>query len=532
MTPVFTNPIPSLTLVTYRRGVPLRARLVAGMLMRAAILVAPLVVKRFSLKTLNRDIELLQSENFRASLLLGRLRANADSVRRRDDEIGGLRDSSAAPKLRSAIAQLLLLSDSLNQLTTADSMARVGATASYAAVGAAARDVRDLFNVSLSAMERGDYARVDTLSITRVRPTLARLAEAVGVAEERLRTETATRVDGAGEETAQAREVSLYALLLALAFATVVAAWIVFSISRPVADLQYGMERVASGQFDHKLAVASRRTDEFGRLAESYAAMAQRLGELDRLKAEFVSMASHELKTPLNVILGYLTLLDDGVYGPLNDKQREVVHTLERQSHSLNRLVRQLLDVSKYDAGGATLNLQPLNTRAFFAEVENSLGVLAHQRGVTFSVTAAVGMPAEVWWDRDRMTEAIGNLVTNACKFTPRGGVVALHGDGEPGMVRIEVRDSGVGIPAPELPHVFRKFFQAGNQEATSVAGTGLGLAIVRGIVEAHGGSVHVSSEVGVGTTFTIMLPQRAPSARRLPAAGATAAATALQSTT
>jgi signal transduction histidine kinase len=523
VTPVFADPKPSLPLVTHRRGVPLRVRLVLGMLMLAAILVAPLVVTRFSLKQLNTTIELLQSENFRASLLLGRVRANADSVRRSDDQIGGLRDSTGAPKLRAAVASLVLLSDSLSRLKAADA---------YAEVGVSVREVRDLAAASLAAMQRGDYDRVDTLSSTQVLPTLARLAEAVSAAESELRIETAKRVRTAGMETAQARTVSLYALMLALAFATLVAAWIVFSISRPVADLQYGMERVASGQFDHKLAIASRRRDEFGRLAESYAAMAQRLGELDRLKAEFVSMASHELKTPLNVILGYLTLLDDGVYGPLNDKQREVIHTLERQSHSLNRLVRQLLDVSKYDAGGATLNLQPLNTRAFFAELETTLVVLAHQRGVTFSVTASVGMPAEVWWDRDRMTEAIGNLVTNACKFTPRGGVVALHGDGEPGVVRIEVRDSGVGIPAPELPHVFRKFFQAGNQEATSVAGTGLGLAIVRGIIEAHGGSVHVSSEVGVGTTFTIQLPQRAPASRRLPAAGATAAATALQSTT
>jgi len=141
-------------------------------------------------------------------------------------------------------------------------------------------------------------------------------------------------------------------------------------------------------------------------------------------------------------------------------------------------------------------------------------------------------MPSEVWWDRDRMTEAVGNLITNACKFTARGGVVALHGDGEPGAVRIEVRDSGVGIPAPELPHVFRKFFQAGNQEATSAAGTGLGLAIVRGIIEAHGGSVHVSSEVGVGTTFTIQLPQRAPTPRRVVTAGAFAAASVLPSST
>lgn len=523
MTPVFANPKPSLPLLTHRRGVPLRVRLVVGMLVLAGILVAPLIVTRYSLKQLLGDIEQLQSQDFRASLLLGRIRATADLARRADDQNVGLRDTTGVQPLRDAVAGLRLLSDSLITLT---------AGRSYARVREVVREVEIVSQESLQAVLTGDFTRLDSLSSKRLRPTLETLNEQVELAETELRVETSKRVNGARDEAAQARRVSLLALFLALAFAAIVAAWIIVSIARPVADLQYGMERVASGQFDHKLEVASRRRDEFGRLAESYAAMAQRLGELDRLKAEFVSMASHELKTPLNVILGYLTLLDDGVYGPLNDKQREVIHTLERQSHSLNRLVRQLLDVSKYDAGGATLKLQPLNTRAFFAELENSLVVLAHQRGVTFSVTAAVGMPAEVWWDRDRMTEAIGNLVTNACKFTPRGGVVALHGDGEPGAIRIEVRDSGVGIPAPELPHVFRKFFQAGNQEATSVAGTGLGLAIVRGIVEAHGGSVHVSSEVGVGTTFTMLLPQRAPSSRRLPVAGASATATALQSTT
>jgi signal transduction histidine kinase len=527
VTPVFTRPKPTLALVTHRRGVPLRARLILGMVVLATILTAPLVVTRYSLKSLFNEIEQLQSQDFRASLLLGRLRATSDLVRRADDQIGGLRDSSGVPALRTAVTTLRVLSDSLMHLT---------AGPSYASVDSAVRDVARLTSVSLEAMSRGEFDRVDTLSVQRVRPSLQALVESVAKAEGTLREETAKRVNSARDETVQMRRASLLALWLALLVATIVAGWIVISIARPVADLQEGMERVASGKFDHKLEVASRRRDEFGRLAESYAAMAQRLGELDRLKAEFVSMASHELKTPLNVILGYLTLLDDGVYGSLNDKQRDVVHTLERQSHSLNRLVRQLLDVSKYDAGGATLQLQPLNTRSFFAELENSLVILAHQRGVSFHVTAADGMPAEVWWDHDRMTEAISNLVTNACKFTPRGGVVALKGDGEPGSVRIEVRDSGVGIPAPELPHVFRKFFQAGNQESASVAGTGLGLAIVRGIVEAHGGSVHVSSEVGVGTTFTILLPQRAPASRRLsqpaPAVAAPIVTAALPSTT
>jgi signal transduction histidine kinase len=503
--------------------VPLRVRLVVGMLMLASILVAPLLLTRVSLSRLFAEIEQLQSQDFRASLLLGRLRATSDLVRRGDDQIAGLKDSSGAPMLRGALSDMRRLADSLQGIVP-------GPT--FSAVDLAVREVQQSADLSLRAMDIQDFARMDDLSGIALHPALQRLSTAVIDGESAVRLETSRRVSSARDETARAKRVSLTALWTALLFAAIVAAWIIVSIAQPVADLQHGMERIAAGQFDHKLAIAPERGDEFGRLAESYAAMAARLGELDRLKAEFVSMASHELKTPLNVILGYLTLLDDGVYGPLTDKQRDVVHTLERQSHSLNRLVRQLLDVSKYDAGGATLNLQPMDSRAFFAELENSLVVLAQQRGVLLSVTAADGMPAEVWWDRDRMSEAVGNLITNACKFTPRGGVVALHGDGEPGTVRIEVRDSGVGIPAPELPHVFRKFFQAGNQEATSAAGTGLGLAIVRGIIEAHGGSVHVSSEVGVGTTFTIQLPQRAPTPRRVVAAGASSAVSVLPSAT
>lgn len=521
MTPVDARPAPLQSVVAPRAGVPLRVRLVVGLVLLAAILVAPLLVTRASLGRLFEEIEQLQSQNFGASLLLGRLRAASDQVRRADDQSVGLRDSTGAPALRTGIATMRLLTDSLRTLS---------GSVIYAGVDTAVSELQRMSSASLAAMAQSDFDHMDTLSRVAIRPGLTRLVTEVEDAEATLRVETANRVRSARDETVQAKRVSMIALVLALIVAGIVAAWIIVSISRPVADLQYGMERVAAGQFDHKLQVASRRSDEFGRLADSYAAMAQRLGELDRLKAEFVSMASHELKTPLNVILGYLTLLDDGVYGTLTDKQREVIHTLERQSHSLNRLVRQLLDVSRYDAGGARLDVQALSSRGLFAELENSLVVIAQQRGVLFSVTTSESMPAEVWWDHDRMTEALGNLITNACKFTPRGGAVALHGDGEPGSIRIEVRDSGVGIPAPELPHVFRKFFQAGNQEATGAAGTGLGLAIVRGIVEAHGGSVHVSSEVGVGTTFTLVIPQRAPAPRRIYTSAASAAAADISS--
>jgi signal transduction histidine kinase len=507
MSPVYATPIGRPKLNRPVRGVPLRWRLIMGILVLAGILTAPLLVARFALKKLSADIEQLQARDFRASVILGRMRLAADTIRRGDDQLVGLQDSTGVPTITRAVLTLRLLADSLNRFTEPTI---IGALPNAVATVAQAAER------NVQALTRKEIASLDQISTTTVRPALAQLAAAVSDAEDRLRGASTDRVRLARDETENAQRLMRIGLLVALIFGALVAAWIVFSISRPVDDLELGMERVAAGQFDHKLRVASRRSDEFGKLAESYATMAQRLGELDRLKAEFVSMASHELKTPLNVIQGYLTMLDDGMYGPLSDKQRDVVHTIERQSHSLNRLVRQLLDVSKYDAGGAKLSVGEVKTERFFHEMEQAFTVLAQQRGISFSVTRGEQLPDEVWWDRDRMTEAIGNLITNACKFTPRGGVVAVTADGVVDGVRIEVRDSGVGIPASELPHVFRKFFQAGNQDKSTVGGTGLGLAIVRGIVEAHGGSAHVSSDVGVGTTFTLLVPQRASAARRL----------------
>lgn len=492
------------------RGLPLRVRLVLSLGVLGLILTTPLLVARGSLARVFADVEALQARDFRASLVLGRLRAAIDQVRRGDDQLVGLRDSTGVPTVTGGARQLRRLADSLHVLCGTDCAA---------GIDTAAADVELFVARAVQALGARDVERIDAISETGVRPALARLVTAVGEAEATLRLQTSDRVRKARDEVDVARRTLVTGLAVAVLFGSIVAWWIVRSIARPVDDLEHGMERVAAGHFDHQLTVAAGRGDEFGRLAQSYAAMATKLSELDRLKMEFVSMASHELKTPLNVIQGYVTLLDEGVYGPLSDRQREALHTIERQSHALNRLVRQLLDVSRYDAGGAALAISPVEVRDFFAEVHTSFVVLAHQRGLNFDVSVAEEVALEAWWDGQRMMEAVGNLVTNACKFTPRGGVVAVRVADEPGAIRIEVRDTGVGIPASELPHVFRKFFQAGNQEATAVAGTGLGLAIVRGIVEAHGGSVHVTSEVGVGSTFTLRVPVRATVERRLAAA-------------
>lgn len=276
------------------------------------------------------------------------------------------------------------------------------------------------------------------------------------------------------------------------------------------------MEAVASGDFAHRLVIAPHRRDEFGRLATSYATMARQLTELDRLKAEFVSVASHELKTPINVLLGYLQLLQDGVYGPLSERQLEICHTLEVQCVSVGRLVKQLLDVSRFDAGGGKLEPRAFALGEFLEELEGSFRVLARQRSVEFAVYRDPDLPNQVVWDPDRISEVLGNLLSNAFKFTPGGGRVRLNVHSAADGVRMEVEDTGAGIPAEQLPRIFDKFYRADNQPAAA-DGTGLGLAIAKTIVEAHRGTIAVDSTPGSGTSFTIVLPTVLPIPLRRP---------------
>jgi signal transduction histidine kinase len=315
------------------------------------------------------------------------------------------------------------------------------------------------------------------------------------------------------EETASAVEeagrVAALAAIGATLVATLIAAWLMRAISRPVREFERGMHQIAEGEFGYRLAVKPTRRDEFGRLAASYERMAKQLAELDKLKAEFVSIASHELKTPINVILGYLQVMQEGVYGELTPKQAEILRTLESQAQSLARLSKQLLDVSRFEAGGGSIVPRPIELRAFLVELEAGFRVLAQQRGIGLHVTWSDDAPHEVMWDADRMSEVLGNLLSNAIKFTASAGHVGLAAERQDDSVTIEVRDTGAGIPANQLPHIFEKFYQADNQDSASQKGTGLGLAIAKEIVEAHGGTLTCESEPGVGTTFTINLPTR-----------------------
>jgi signal transduction histidine kinase len=311
----------------------------------------------------------------------------------------------------------------------------------------------------------------------------------------------------AAEVSIAASHTTLLVVALALLLTAALGLWTVGALSRPLGRLSAATTAVASGNFVAPPDLPYDRSDEIGELSRSFGAMTERLAELDRLKAEFVGLATHELKTPINVIGGYAELLDEGLYGELDRKQRDVVGLIQEQARVLTRLVNQLLDLSRFEAGGLPLDWQKIDVLALLSSVEDTFRALATQKQVRFVVETDPSLPETVVGDPDRIQhEVLGNLLSNAFKFTPTGGEVRVRAWGEGGEFHLEVVDTGVGIPQDEIPHIFDKYYQVGAEAKSK--GSGLGLAIVQHVIEAHGGVVIATSREGEGTRFHIRLPQ------------------------
>ena len=245
-------------------------------------------------------------------------------------------------------------------------------------------------------------------------------------------------------------------------------------------------------------ALTSRLATQVEELEAAYA----RLQELDRLKSNFVNSVSHELRTPLTSIMGYSEFLEDEIGGTLAPEQQKFVAQIQAGTQRLQRLVDDLLDFARIDAGTFTLRIAEADFCARAREVAAS--VQPQMEGAHLTLAVACEGPLLLAMDPQRIGQVLINLLSNALKFTPEGGRITVRARPEAGGVRCEVTDTGVGIAADDLPKLFQRFSQLPGSQA---GGTGLGLSICKALVEAHGGTIGVESEPGRGSTFWFTLP-------------------------
>jgi PAS domain S-box-containing protein len=229
----------------------------------------------------------------------------------------------------------------------------------------------------------------------------------------------------------------------------------------------------------------------------------------NRVKSVFLAMMSHELRTPLNAILGYAQLMDMGLHGPLTEAQRHALSRIRHSQQHLLRLIDDILQFTKLDAGQVQLDVADVSLTDCTARLDAILGpqIAAKHLRLSWDVSDPAGAPLFVRADRHRLLQIIVNLVTNAVKYTGDGGAITVSAGADAASAYVRVHDTGCGIPAARLADVFEPFVQL-ERGYTSPEGVGLGLAISRDLARAMGGDITVESDVGRGSTFTVTLPR------------------------
>jgi two-component system NtrC family sensor kinase len=261
------------------------------------------------------------------------------------------------------------------------------------------------------------------------------------------------------------------------------------------ADITLPDNRVLQGQLSHLPGVG------YGAVLRDIT----RLKELDRIKSEFVAIVSHDLRTPLTTIRGYVSLLPR--VGPLNDQQQDFVLRVERSMDSIVDLISDLLDIGKIEAG-VDWEMTAVPLHEVVREVAERLRPNAELHHQTLSVNVSDLSP--VLGSQRRLEQVAANLISNAIKYTPDHGRigVALHEDD--GFLVLQVSDTGIGISLEDQRHIFDKFYRVESEATEKISGTGLGLSIVKAIIKKHSGRVWVHSELGKGSIFTVLLPRYA----------------------
>jgi two-component system, OmpR family, sensor histidine kinase BaeS len=274
------------------------------------------------------------------------------------------------------------------------------------------------------------------------------------------------------------------------------------TISGPVREVTDATRMVAGGELGFQVPVRTR--DELGVLAASFNQMSTDLARANDLRRQMTADIAHDLRGPLSVILGYMEALSTKKLEPTP----EALQVIYAKGRHLQHLIDDLRTLALADAGELSLTRRPVEPGALLEHAALAHLVEAQERGIDIRVKVGRDLP-QIEADPERMAQVLGNLVGNALRHTPEGGQINLAAVGSDGSVLLQVSDTGAGIDAADMPHIFDRFYR-GDRSRQQTGESGLGLAIARSLVEAHGGTIRATSTVGVGSTFIITLPAAA----------------------
>jgi signal transduction histidine kinase len=299
------------------------------------------------------------------------------------------------------------------------------------------------------------------------------------------------------------------ALLLATIGAVVVALLLgaVFArtLTRPIRDLTRAADALRQGSLGAQVPIRSR--DELGRLALTFNQMSADLARATHARRQMTADIAHDLRTPLQVIGGYIDAMAEGDLEPTRERLATVYSEIEHLQH----LVADLRTLSQADAGELPLNRQAVLPQELLERVAATYANQAAQQHITLTFSADPNLPP-LYIDEDRIRQVLGNLLGNALRHTPDGGQITLAATSDAGGVCLAVHDSGEGIAAADLPYVFERFYRGDRARQDEAGASGLGLAIAKALVELHGGSIVVASPgPGAGASFTVRLPAASP---------------------
>ena len=477
----------------------LRTRLILTIGGVALLVVLPAIYAALKLKDLQDITKTTVNEHGAAYSAMGSLQARLAELDRAQTAVVALPEDARARAMRDTA--LVRAREHLSKL------AHVG----YGDISRRAGLHLDSIDAVIGRVDRliaqGQHqAASDTNEV--IKPLFARSETVVRDIALEIDRRSTEDLQTSGRISSAAFVTTMLALLATAFVALLIGTWSTHRMVRPIHRLRRSMAAVAAGEFVVPGGLPYDRSDEIGDLSRSFRSMTQHLADLDRMKAEFMSVATHELKTPINVISGYAELMQEGLYGPVTSKQNDALVAMQEQSRNLAHLINQLLDISRLEAGGLRLEINEIDVPEMLDRLHRTFDGMAHQQHVELNMHVADNAPPSIPGDADRLRDQVfGNLLSNALKFTPEGGEIRVEAYGKNSSLVVEVSDTGPGIASDQLAHVFDKYFQIGEHARSK--GAGLGLTIAHNVVEAHGGEVTVESVEGRGTTFRIELPTK-----------------------